>query len=158
MLEMFFVFLHNFVTAYFVHKQCSNIYDRCNNSWIEVEEILENETSNSETKSRVTETKRRRQLKDSLMKLNVLKHIVYAREFWMRTRSPMKTPMIPSMLTTIKTLTRNMLQYKNNPLITQSLLKICSKEISMNHIYSLEARWLTWYIVVGTVHDVAEDM
>ena len=47
---------------------------------------------------------------------------------------------------------------QKNPLITRSLLKICSKEISMNHMYSLEARWLTWYIVVGTLHDVAEDM
>ncbi|XP_046859007.1 eIF-2-alpha kinase GCN2-like [Xenia sp. Carnegie-2017] len=41
--------------------------------WIEVEEILENETCNSETKSSMTEEKQRSQVEDSLMKLNVVK-------------------------------------------------------------------------------------
>ena len=27
----------------------------------------------------------------------------------------------------------------------------------MNHIYNLEARLLSWYIVVGTLYDIAED-
>ncbi|XP_046850688.1 uncharacterized protein LOC124444145 isoform X1 [Xenia sp. Carnegie-2017] len=39
---------------------------------IEVEELLENETSNIETKSSMAEEKQRRQVEDSLMKLNVV--------------------------------------------------------------------------------------
>ena len=67
-----FIFLHNFVSAYFVHKLRSNIYDRYHNSKIEVEEILENGTYNSETKSSLTEEKQRHQFEDSLMIMNVV--------------------------------------------------------------------------------------
>ena len=53
-------------------KQCPNIFDRYFYSWIEVEDILENETSSSETKSRVTEEKQRRLVIDSLIKLKLV--------------------------------------------------------------------------------------
>ena len=43
-----------------------------------------------------------------------------------------------------------------SPIRKQTLITL--KITLMNRIYSLEVRWLTWYIVVGTVHDVAEDM
>ena len=55
-----------------MHKQCSDIYDRYYNSGIELEETLQNETSHSETKSMMKEEKQRRQVEDSLMKLNVI--------------------------------------------------------------------------------------
>ena len=67
-----FIFLLNFVSAYFVLKRCSNIYERYYNSWIKQEEIIENETSKSETKSSMTEEKKPRQIEDGLMKLNVV--------------------------------------------------------------------------------------
>ena len=50
----------------------STIHNRYHNLWIEVEKILENETSNSEIKSNMAEKKQRRQVEDSFMKLRVV--------------------------------------------------------------------------------------
>ena len=59
-----FIFLYYFVFAHFVYKNCPNTYERYYNSRIAVKEILENETSNSKTKSSITEKNQQSPVED----------------------------------------------------------------------------------------------